>query len=602
MSEQLFTLPRVIVFDTNAALVSGAKANFYIAGTLTRQNTFTDSALTVAHANPVVADGNGVFAPIYLDATLNYKVDITDSLDSSLADYPVDNLTAALTATEVGTALWPTTTAETSAGVTPTNVQYEPGNVLRYGANTTPGTTDMSTAINNAISSGHEVLFPSGDYKIVSQITFDRTNLSVFFTDDAILKPDTALLEAVVIGGSASSHMRIHGLKVDRTTFSGVTENVGVKFLTCNQSSFYDFESRFSKYNFKLIPASGAVGYNCFFNLQGIDGFYNLWLATAGGNSNENKFFGGRMFDGTDTDTHIFIENSSGAHNQFYGISCEGNATQAIFCDSDENLFDAPRTEGTWTAADIVFGANAQYNRVDAVRFDITIRDYASDDTNVYQGRASGYKTETGLNNLIHQRMVRSGANNTVALAGITISGATIADPVVITATAHGLSNGDFFTIRAVVGMTELNFQTYKAANKADDTIELQDALGNNIDGTNFTAYSSAGYIMTGVPHTSLEDIGTAGNSLALDIYSRSDSATSFVWRAIKNSDGLVRASLTTNGTLTIGRKIDIEQSAFNFEPLQMGNHYFWMNGNDFRGSIGVPSGATDGALIATLT
>ncbi len=170
MSEQLFTLPRVIVFDTNAALVSGAKANFYIAGTLTRQNTFTDSALTTPHANPVIADGNGVFAPIYLDATLNYKVDITDSLDSSLADYPVDNITAALTSTEVGTALYPTTTGETSAGVTPTNFQYEPGNVLRYGA-VGDGVADDTTAIQAALDSGESSAFlPKGTYKTTSPL------------------------------------------------------------------------------------------------------------------------------------------------------------------------------------------------------------------------------------------------------------------------------------------------------------------------------------------------------------------------------------------------------------------------------------------------
>lgn len=94
MTHRLFTLPKAVVFDANAALVSGAKANFYIAGTLTRQNTFTDAALTIASANPVVADANGVLAPIYLDSSLSYKADVTDSLDVSLSGYPVDNINA----------------------------------------------------------------------------------------------------------------------------------------------------------------------------------------------------------------------------------------------------------------------------------------------------------------------------------------------------------------------------------------------------------------------------------------------------------------------------------------------------------------------------
>jgi len=35
---------------------------------------------------------------------------------------------------------------------------------------------------------------------------------------------------------------------------------------------------------------------------------------------------------------------------------------------------------------------------------------------------------------------------------------------------------------------------------------------------------------------------------------------------------------------------------------LILGTHHFWMNGNDYRGSIGAPASATDGALIQTLT
>ena len=92
MAAQLFYIPKTIPLDTTGNVMSGAKANFFITGTTTRQDTFTTEALTVAHANPVVADGNGVFAPIYLDDTKNYKLNLTDSLDVGLAGYPVDNL------------------------------------------------------------------------------------------------------------------------------------------------------------------------------------------------------------------------------------------------------------------------------------------------------------------------------------------------------------------------------------------------------------------------------------------------------------------------------------------------------------------------------
>lgn len=71
----------------------GAKLNFYIASTSTRLDTFSDAALTVPNANPVVADGNGTFGPIYLQSRL-YKVVLTTSADVQIftADPVTDNV------------------------------------------------------------------------------------------------------------------------------------------------------------------------------------------------------------------------------------------------------------------------------------------------------------------------------------------------------------------------------------------------------------------------------------------------------------------------------------------------------------------------------
>jgi len=81
----------------------------------------------------------------------------------------------------------------------------------------------------------------------------------------------------------------------------------------------------------------------------------------------------------------------------------------------------------------------------------------------------------------------------TVLESNTTISGATAANPVVITDTAHGYSDGDEVYISAIVGMTELNGRYYKVANKNVNDFELTDLQDNNIDGSAFTAYSSAG-------------------------------------------------------------------------------------------------------------
>lgn len=81
MAGNLFYLPRQVPIDSGV-VVPGAKATFTETGTTNPQNTYTDVALTTPHANPVVADSAGVFAPIYFDPTFgDYRVRLTDSDD-----------------------------------------------------------------------------------------------------------------------------------------------------------------------------------------------------------------------------------------------------------------------------------------------------------------------------------------------------------------------------------------------------------------------------------------------------------------------------------------------------------------------------------------
>jgi len=77
----------------------------------------------------------------------------------------------------------------------------------------------------------------------------------------------------------------------------------------------------------------------------------------------------------------------------------------------------------------------------------------------------------------------------------VAISGATVASPVVITATAHGCANGDQVKITKVKGMTDLNGNRYLVANATTNTFEITDLDGNNVDGTAFTAYLTGGEV-----------------------------------------------------------------------------------------------------------
>lgn len=69
-----------------------------------------------------------------------------------------------------------------------------------------------------------------------------------------------------------------------------------------------------------------------------------------------------------------------------------------------------------------------------------------------------------------------------------TISGATAANPVVVTATAHGFANGDLVEITDVAGMVELNGNTYTISAVAANTFTL-----TGVNGTGYTAYTSGG-------------------------------------------------------------------------------------------------------------
>ena len=91
------------------------------------------------------------------------------------------------------------------------------------------------------------------------------------------------------------------------------------------------------------------------------------------------------------------------------------------------------------------------------------------------------------------------------------ITGATKANPVVITSNNHGFNNGDKVFITGVKGMTQINNdadnsptattnpQYWVVANKTANTFQLKRSDGSSANGKNWSSYSSAGaiYCMT---------------------------------------------------------------------------------------------------------
>jgi len=165
---RIFTLPRAVPI-VSGAVSPGCKANFFLTGTTTPTNTFTDSALGTPSTNPVIANAAGEFATIYLDPDVVYKLTLDDTNDALI--YTEDPIQDALTQANIGLIFYPRSAGEVSAGVTPTNFFEIYGNVKRYGADG-GGSVDDTAALKAAIDVCEQdrtpVFLPAGVYLISS--------------------------------------------------------------------------------------------------------------------------------------------------------------------------------------------------------------------------------------------------------------------------------------------------------------------------------------------------------------------------------------------------------------------------------------------------
>jgi hypothetical protein len=179
----LSPLPIQKFFDNNGTPLTGGLLYTYVAGTTTKIATYTDSSGGTPNTNPVVLNFRGE-ANVWLDPTLTYKFTLAPLGDTDPPTKPiwtVDNIATGITLSQltqqiIGQILWPRTAAETSAGVTPANYAYMPGDVRRYGA-VGNGVADDTAALNNANLSWNGagvVTFPGSRFTCLatSQIVF----------------------------------------------------------------------------------------------------------------------------------------------------------------------------------------------------------------------------------------------------------------------------------------------------------------------------------------------------------------------------------------------------------------------------------------------
>ena len=84
MSAALAPYPWLQFMDGNGTPYPNALLYTYIAGTSTPLATYSDSDLSVANSNPVVADADGIFPAIYLSPLNGYKFILKDEDDVTI--------------------------------------------------------------------------------------------------------------------------------------------------------------------------------------------------------------------------------------------------------------------------------------------------------------------------------------------------------------------------------------------------------------------------------------------------------------------------------------------------------------------------------------
>ena len=269
-------------------------------------------------------------------------------------------------------------------------------------------------------------------------------------------------------------------------TFTQVHDG-GIGFWIKN-NGLSEIVSCFTYYNDMGYVASGGGKIR---SLNGNNSYGTYGAISTGFDTTENPV-SGYMYGDTITYDPATLNSSDGftVGDTLTGIAKTGNRVassisiaeqSAITTGAAHNLSDGDQVsfgsvnEPAWAA---LLGDNANNDRrtwyadvIDATSFKLCTN---YDLTNYFDTRAEagwGFVTET-------------------------ITDATRSNPVILTITGHGYSNGQLIqAVTGVVGMTELNGNDYYAGNVTANTVEIfTDAgLTTSVDGTGFTAYTSGG-------------------------------------------------------------------------------------------------------------
>jgi hypothetical protein len=185
--------PKLQFLDNNGVPLSGGKVYTYAAGTTTPLTTYTDYTGNTANSNPVILDSRGECS-IWL-GTSSYKFKLATSTDVEV--WTVDNISVLTSSANI-------TYVESGTGAVTETVQAK----LRLGyvypedfGAAGDGTTNDTTALQNAINTGRDVYLAAGKTYLHTVALSVTTNYQ-WVGGPGILKTSGAI-NSVSVGGAS---------------------------------------------------------------------------------------------------------------------------------------------------------------------------------------------------------------------------------------------------------------------------------------------------------------------------------------------------------------------------------------------------------------
>ena len=229
--------------DANGDPIPGALATFFETGTSTPITVYTDSGLGTPHASPLVADAEGVFAPVFTDGATAVKVQMTTAGLVQVNGYPIDpvQLISSTGSAASAVAFAPVT------GNSATNVQAAIENLTTlWNAVTTFG-RDFAASVDAAAGRTELGL---GTAAVVDVIDEDS-----FATDSATRPPSQQSTKAYVDTEVASASQIKAWVNFNGTGTVAIRSSFNVSSITDNGTGDYtiNFTNPMSDTNYAVI-------------------------------------------------------------------------------------------------------------------------------------------------------------------------------------------------------------------------------------------------------------------------------------------------------------------------------------------------------------